>query len=434
MKTAAAFALLCLFASTAAITGEPPAPPEKPEPPKRPFPALPAVIWYEDFEIEPSHFEKGKVGPNPVPQMKNNNCMELTEQDKNNKQIWTIFKPLMVAAKFPDGTNPAHISFYMNVWVEVPGDFTIKAFHKGGDYQDKVIVSKEKTWVPVSIKIADMRNKNNRAEPEHLIDKVEIFFAPRDKKEFKKAYIDDLIVTTGAGLKPEMLLPAVKKARQQIYDMTKSPSKDGYSFTQASLEMMKRAVKSAPPSRKNKAVVAFGPRAEDGAEIAKGLATAAGKVKLIGYTFANAEIPEMGPAGGSEEARLFVGSNIDRTSAEYALLVLGVADAKLPGRPSENVRLFVERALEVGVVPIVAIPPTVAGLSDKEKKDFEGYIMAVTNLCSNSGVTIIDSNVAIKTATNPMDGLNLTPAGLEAISSLAAGAIKHIDTHLHAKK
>jgi hypothetical protein len=219
-----------------------------------------------------------------------------------------------------------------------------------------------------------------------------------------------------------------------VQNLTKTASKDGFTFSQGSLEMTKNALKAAPPRRKIKGVVVFGPRPEDGAELAKGLAAAAGKQKLIGYTFANAEIPETGPSGGSEEARLFVSANLERTSAEYSMLVLGVSDSLLPGRPAENVRLFIERSLSVGAVPIVVIPPAVPGLSDKDKKEFDGYLNAVTNLCSNTGVTMIDGGVAIKSATNPLDGLVLNAAGLEAVATLAATAIKHVDSHIHAKK
>jgi len=442
MRSIPAFTLLAFACSlsVAVFSGEPakekdvPAPPEKKEPPKRPFPALQPVIWYEDFEgvgEKISYMEGAKVAAeNPFPPMKDNACLELGEQDKNNKTRWVVVKPLQVSAKFADGTAPNQIGFYMNVWLEESGTIKLKCFHKGGDYEDNFTVSKEKVWTPVFFKLADLRNKANRAEAAHLIEKMEIFYVPREKKEFKKAYLDDLLITTGVP-KGDVLLPAVQKARQQITGMIKTTAKDGYNFSQTNQETLKAALKSTGPAkRRNKSVLAFGSRPEDAAELVKGLTAAAPKLKLTGYTFSGGEIPEMGPAGGIDDTRVFLPANLARTDAEFVLILLSAADAKLPGRPADSVRLAIDRSFEQGAIPIVALPPVVPGLADKDKKDLDGFVNAVSNLCGNKGVSVIDTAIAIKSATNPMDGAELSPAGLDAVASLAAAAMKHIETNV----
>lgn len=412
---------------------EPPPVPEKKEPPRRPFPALQQVIWYEDFESEklPPYMEQAKNSENPVPQMKTNTCCELAEQDRNNKTRWVVVKPLQVAAKFPDGTAPNQIGFFMNVWIEETGTIKLKCFHKGGDYEDNFTVSKEKQWVPVQFKLADLRNKANRAEADNLIEKMEIFYVPREKKEFKKAYIDDLLITTGVP-KSDVLLPAVQKARQQITGMIRTMAKDGYAFNQANQEILKRALKPAagPAKRRNKSILAFGARPEDSAELVKSLTAGAAKQKLTGYSIVPAEVPEMGPAGGLDDSRAFLVSNIVRTEAEFVLLMLSAQDGKVPGRPADNVRLAIDRALEQGTIPIVVLPPVIPGLSDKEKKDIDSFVTSVTNICSGKGISLIDTAFAVKSATNPMDGAELSAAGIEAVAGVATAAIKHIETNV----
>jgi len=434
MKTLPALALLAFAVSVCSgePAKEPPAPPVVKEAPRRPFPALQNVILYEDFEVEKVPYIDGaKVATeNPVPQMKDNQCLELGEQDKNNKTRWAVVRPLQLAAKFPDGTAPNMIAFSMNVWIEEFGTIKLKCFHKGGDYEDNFSVSKEKQWVPVNFKLSDLRNKANRAEAANLIEKMEIFFVPREKKEFKKAYLDDLLITTGIP-KADVMLPAVQKARQQLIGMTKTTAKDGYNFNQTNQETLKAALKTTGPAkRRNKSILAFGSRPEDGAELVKGLTAGAAKNKLTGYTVSNGEIPEMGPAGGMEDIRAFLPANLARTDAEFVLILLNAQDAKIPGRPADNVRLVIDRSLEQGAIPIVALPPVIPGLADKDKKDLDGFINAVSNICGSKGVSIIDTAVAIKSATNPMEGADLSPAGLDAVAALAAAAMKHIETNV----
>jgi lysophospholipase L1-like esterase len=436
-RVSATLLLLAFVLPTAfrAAAAEPAPPPEAPKPPFRPYPQLPPVLWYDDFSEKWSYYTEAKpTDVNPDLRQKGNPCLEMGPAwDKNNKVQWIVVKPQTMNVKFPNGDKPQAVAVFFNVWIEETGEIKLKCVHKGGDYEDKIAVSKEKEWYPLTFKLGDMRNKASHAEPEHIIERMEIIYTPREKKEYKKVYIDDLLITTGLP-KPQMVLPIVQKFRHEIVEMTKSYDADGYTFNAHSRERMKDIVKAGGRRKRNKTVTVFGPRPGDAAELAKGLASAAGKLKLNVYTFANGDIPDLGPTTGLEDARAFVASNVARSESDVVLLLLSASDAKLPGRPSEHVRLFVERAIEHGAIPIVCLPPEIPGLADKEKKDLDGFNNAVTNLCDNVGAPILNTTMALKSVPAAFDGTNLNAAGLEAVANLAATAIKHIDTQVLSAK
>ncbi|HYG76432.1 MAG TPA: hypothetical protein VEK08_15610 [Planctomycetota bacterium] len=434
MLRAGAFALLATFLiGTALQAGEEPPPAnEPPSKPWRPFQDLPEVLWYEDFDTETKNYAPGKWTEG-APAL-TGHCMELgVHPHARNEKVVYVEGKVNSPLKMPGGLNPTTIFIQFMVWVEDSGDFRFKVRHASGEYEEKIPITKEKQWTPFTCRFSDLRAKGNRVEPDHITRSFEILFKPRDPKAYKKAYIDDLVITTG--VRPPEVLGRLMAARKAIVDVTKVPSKDGFSFSVHAQDQLKTIVKgNKGKPRKPKSVLVMGARETETDELIKALNAAAPKIKATGFQFVPCSGPDELPAYGLDDMRTLLPFALQKDNPEVVLLMLSAADAFRPGRASESVKVILERTLEAGAIPIVCLPASAATLDKKDKPKVDGFITSVGNVCLQLGVPFVDSNVAIKGAQNPFDKIELSSAGLESVGGIAAQVLKHLDAYLFARK
>jgi len=426
--------LLLTVVSTSLSAGEePPLKAEPPGKPWRPYPELPDVLWYEDFETDSKLYGAGKIIEGAPAY--SGKCMELGahEHAKHEKLVWLEGKVNSTPLKIPGGLNPNAIFIQFMVWLEDSGEVRIKFKHAAGEYEEKVPVSKEKQWTPVICRFSDMRTKNGRPEAEHIAKSFEILFKPRDVKAYHKAYVDDIVITST--VRPPEILGALMSVRKAVVDLTKLPSKDGYAYSVQSQEVLKAIVKAnkAKP-RKPKSVLVMGARETDTQDLIKGLSAAAPKIKAMGFQFTPSAAPDESPAYGLEDMRTLLPSALLKENPEVVFLMLSAADALRPGRPSESVRVILERTLESGAIPVVCLPASAASLDKKEKPKVDGFINSVTSLCLQMSVPYIDAGVAIKSAQSPFEKIELSASGVESVATIAAQVFKHLDAFLFARK
>ncbi|HYG76433.1 MAG TPA: hypothetical protein VEK08_15615 [Planctomycetota bacterium] len=421
----AIFAVVCGLG----FAGEPEA--LKVEPP-RPFPELRDVLWFEDFENPGTLFEKGKIVTENS-QMPGGHTYELGEADwgRNEKFVWANVPLTRSGAKIPGGMNPNQVMVQFMIWSDDTGEITIKCKHKDGDYEEKARPNKEKMWVPITIKFADMRNKNSMPKAEHVTDWLEILFRPRDKK-YPKVYIDDFIIT-GNAVRPMDVMPRVMLARKAVVELTRTVAKDSFSYSPHTQDLLKSALKSAGVRRKPKHVLVIGSTPGDSDDLVKALSTAAPKIKATGYTFNAATAPD-GTAGGLEDMRMLLPYNVQKENPESMLMVLSYADALRPGRPSESVRVVLERALGAGCVPIVVLAPAAPSLGKDEKTKVDAFNTGIVNVCIQLGVMYIDPNAANKSAPEAYDKNELSALGRDGMATVAAQAVRHLELNLFNKK
>jgi hypothetical protein len=427
----AAILLAMAFALRAGEDAPPPGPPEKPW---RPFPEVQEVLFYEDFENPENIAEKGKVVADAPGVAPGGHTYELGEADwgKNEKAVWAAIGINKTKLKVPGGTNPNLVWVQAMFWTDESGDAMFKFKHGSGEYEDTQRAIKEKTWVPVVMRFSDLHNKNGRPEAEQVCNAFEVIFKPRDKKKLPKVYIDDIIITTN-GVRPAEVLPRAMVARKSVLDLTRSVARDGFNYGPHSQEILKAALKAAGPRKKPKSAIVMGVKPADADDLIKGINAATAKIKATGFTLAAAAAPE-GTVSGIDDMRTLLPYNLAKENVEYAVLAFGAADAMKSGRPSESVRIILDRTIAAGAIPIIVLAPSAPALKKEDKTKVDAFNNAVINVALQMGVTMIDPNLATKSAATAYENNELSAAGLEAVSGLAAASLKHIDANLFAKK
>jgi len=420
------FALLTA-AAPASFGGE-----EPPAKPWRPFPELNDVLWFEDFENPSTLFEKGKVATeNSL--TPGGHTYELGEADwgRNEKVVWTAAQINRSGLKVPGGLNPNHIMVQFNIWADDSGEITIKFKHSAGDYEEKARPNKEKMWVPVTIKFADLRNKAGLPKPEQVAEWLEIIFKPRDKK-LPKVYIDDVIFTSNS-VRPMDVMPRILSARKNVIELTRTVAKDSFNYSPHNQDMLKAALKTAGVRRKPKHVLVIGSTPSESDELVKALAVAAPKIKATGFAFNPVSTPD-GTAGGLDDMRLLLPYNMQKENAESVLLEMGYEDVMRPGRPAESVRVVIERALAAGCIPVVVLAPLSPSLGQGEKTKVESFNTGISNVCIQTGAVYIDPNAANKSAPAAYDKNELSAAGRDGVAAVAAQVVRHLELNLFTRK
>ena len=170
----------------------------------------------------------------------------------------------------------------------------------------------------------------------------------------------------------------------------------------------------------------IGTHGDDAQTLVKSLTAAASKQRATGFAFVAAVSPDGGAAGGLSDLRTCLSYNIQKSEAEYAVILLGVADSLSENRTSEYVRVVMDRAIGMGCVPVLGLPVT--SLLPKDKKDkVDGVNNTLTNLCGQMGVPAMDLGFAVKGEKGAFDGDELNTQGVEAAAGLAMTVLKHLD-------
>src|SRR4029078_850888 len=146
-------------------------------------------------------------------------------------------------------------------------------------------------------------------------------FRPRDIKQYSKIYLDDFMIV-GNNIRPPDLMPRVQMVRKMVLDVTKTPAKDGFSYSVQLQENLKAALKTANKRHRGKTVLVMGVHPADNDQLVKTLGVAATKIKASGYKFEPFVTPEGEPSAGLDDMRTLLAYNLQKSDAEAVLLVL----------------------------------------------------------------------------------------------------------------
>lgn len=420
--------LACL--AVRAFGGDPEPPPP---PPWRPIPELPALLWYEDFEMDKKLFEKGKLKAELKEPTATSGAQvaEMVKADKENANI--VLKLSLTKLAMPGGLNPKEIHIQFNLWSNDKGKVKVKFNHKDGDYSEDTAISKEKAWIPISMKLGTFRNKNNYAEAADVCTKMEIKVDPAEGR-VPVVYVDDIFITYG--VRPVDLAPRVLAMRKVVTDLTRTAAKEGFDFSPHTQEALKNAAKSGSARRKPKTVLVLGSTPGESDALAKALDRAAPKAKLAGFKFVPASAPNGSVLGGLEDARALLAYACHKSEAEMVVVAMGHADASSKGRVGDGLKALLARVTAAGCLPILCQIPVKADLDKKEKSKVEGFNNTAANVCKDAGVPYVDSTVAIKAlpAGAAFEKSDLNAAGLDALAATAAEAVRHVETNVLGRK
>lgn len=413
MKYAAFAFLICCAASWG---GEPPAP--------RPrfISDMPEVLWYCNFEGETSPFAGGAFHQEaPCAPGTRAYKSQRSDHNKDKGERWAITSAELKDPNisFPAGIEPATIFIHVLVWSDIPGDIIVKCKYAQGDYQTLEHLKDAKTWVPIVVPMNEMRNKNVRPEAAHVCNGIEIALRTRGK-EWPNLYIDNILVTQS--INPLAVLPKLLLREKKATALKRSPEKDGFKYSLEGQEMLLASLKGTA-RRKDKTVLVAAPRAEDGAGLIAQLSGADKKGKPLNFSLTQIANPGGESAGGWEDLRAFLPHNIQKTDAQFTLIVLSPADLLTQPRPLEGIQAILERALSSGTIPVICTPPVPPTLPEREK--FVAMIATITGMCERAGVPWVDGSLAVKNSPTALNGNDLTPGGLDGIGAAAFPALKH---------
>jgi hypothetical protein len=406
-----------------------PAPEPKIERPRGPFAELPMVLFYESFEGATTAFKNGKVDAETV-QFPNTHSFKLQEADWGRNDKW-VYGYVENTVPFPAGLDPNDVHIQFSIWSDDPS-LELLVRLKNGDFEDKPRLPKPKTWCPIAIKLNDTTKDKKRPTKDSSFTRMEFGLKPRDKNKLPNVFIDDVIVTTG--VKPAMVLPRVAAAAVKSAAATRTADKDGFSFSPQAADALEAAYKPFKGRQKARTVVVIGGRGKDTEELIKGMTAAAPKVKATGFSLLPAPTPDTQPVVGLDGMRTLLPYAIHKTDAECVLLVLSFADSQAPGRSTDAVRVAMDRAFEMGCIPIVCLPAAPGNISKQAKTKLDGLTTTVTNFCNQHGLPWMDAATCAKKVEKAMDGNELNAAGVEAVAGVAMEAIKHLDTQFFKRK
>lgn len=424
---------MLLSAVFTACAGEPAKPDkEKTEKPAfkpnpwRPYKDVPDVLFFETFETQPAWIKEGKIAEDPTaPSGKN-----VLKLDSGKDSA--IMKGQFIATqlKFPSGLQPKDISISFAINSDEAGQVVVKFLYTSAtsksDYQDTTPVPKVKTWGVVTMKLSDMiKDKKRAAEPDQIISDIEISVKPpkNHKGDAPKVMIDDFIITVNG--RPEDLKPRVMQAEKKRLDMEKRVERDGYAYSMSANDFLKDLLKPFKGKKTAKSVLVFGGSPAETESWVKSL-SAAPKAKESGFAFSAAASPESGTEaiGGLADLRMLIQYNLAKNT-ELALFIIGMTDANGPGRPAENIRVAIERALAMGTVPVVVVPaPENSGQAAKAG----AFAKAMAERCTQLGVPCIDASFL--QAKDAKGVVTVAPVPAEKVAALTMTALKHLHDSL----
>lgn len=398
------------------------------EKPYRQYPELPDVLYYEGFETSAVTWKGGAVDTTVV-QRPGNHSYKLAKVKQDKDEVFTASVDLPV--KFPAGMEPNEVYIQFMLCTDQPGELSVKL--KEGDWEEKPRSFKtNKTWWPVLMKVAEFhKDKSPRPTKASSFNGVALTYklkastekaipekANTEKASTENFFIDDFIISYRTP--PANLLPALAALEAKRATLVRSIGDHGFTFNPQIKETMQSVFKRLP-ARKARTVLIVGAKPKDTEDLVKGMNASPAKLKAQGLNFVAATGPDGSCLGGLDDMRTLLSYSARKNEAEMALLMLGNADAEKPGRPSENVRAVLERALEANCVPIVCLPPS------EEGGKVNGFISSVNNACIALSLPWIDEGFGLKEVKNAFDGKELAAPGLEKFSELAVLAIKHME-------
>lgn len=408
--------------------------------PWRPFPELPSLLWVQDFDHDLTGISKSQLveapksaepepvkGKAPSPAaapapakapVASGSAMAFTEAQLAGTIEKVSVCSISLSAtklKFPDGQKTPGIFFYAQFWTEVAGEMTITLTTKDGPREEKRPLAAAKSWTPVTVRLSEFAGRGGRMKDTDLVTEIRFLFRPNTATTFQKAYVDNLIVTSGAKTIDEVL-PFVDRALKKAHEMDRSAANDGFTYSESAADLLRTALKSDKNKRKNRSVLVFEPGRREPA-LCKALTTVASKAQFSGK-FLPAGSPDQSAVGGLSDMRMLFRYNNASLESEFVLIPLSAVDARKGD--SESVKVLIDRALAAGCIPVVCLP----FVTDSEKAQTESFANAVRTLCSSKGVTYVEKPATAKDSPREPDS--------EAL--LYAKALKHLEVHFLRRK
>ena len=323
-------------------------------------------------------------------------------------------------ARFPAGTEPRLINFQFFVWAEESA--TVKCMFSGKvNYNDLPHPVKPKTWEKISSNISESRasDKKTSLTKSEVISGLQIIVD--SKTANSAAYVTDICVTSGA--LPDEVMPRLFQKLAKLTEVLRLPAKDGFTYSETANGLLKAAVKDAGKRRDSKKVLVIGGHPDDGATMLKALKSATAKSKATAFSFVAATAPDNSPLGGVDDMRTLLSYNIEKTNAEFVLLLFRNAVTAKGDLDYEGIRACLERALEAGCIPVICMPPN-GGKA-------ESFIRSVSRYCSDLGIAWVDTDSALKSNARAMENNEVGAEGFDSLATVAFNAIKHVDTYIH---
>jgi len=395
----------------------------RPQPRWYPFPKLPAVLWFDDYEEESHLGSGGQVAETPDKPGSKSYQLGKRPVMYNNQRMDASVATLPFGTtrlSVPGGLKPTQLIFRFNVWAEEVGSIRLKVATKRSSKDVRGTKVPAKKWTPISFRLSEVKDM----KPEDVLQNVEVFYLPGVGTQFRKVYLDDVMILNGVK-KPEALLPILEQYRAQMKQQERDQEKDGFTFRLRALHPLKEAVKGS--RRKRRSVLVFPPRAEDGATLQQAFKTGASKTKLYGHTFQLAESPD-GQAGGLEDARTLLPYNLDKHQSEFVIIMFSYKDMKTPGCAPEVVQVAIERALQVGCIPVIVMPPLLN--SAPGRANVEDFVKKAGTLARTKGVVVIEASSLLAKISDALVKEELGPKGLEATAAVVCEALKCLNLHV----
>lgn len=394
-----------------------------PEKPRLPFPELPAVLWYDDFEAPSTLASGGKWGEAPNdPGRKAYQLGEVRFQNSTKVGARAELNLSNSGLNIPNGLNEAQILLEFKVWAEDVGDIQLEVTTQKGPVRirgDHLTAAK---WTPISIRLSQIP----QLKPADTIVKIQVLYIPSTAVTFRKVYLDDFMALNGVR-RSEDVMPLIQALIKRRQDMERNPEKDGFLFRAEHLEDLRQTLRAQTQRRKPRTVLVVPPRPQDGEALVQALQKAAPEARLSGYSFVPAEAPGGTPSGGLEDVRTLLPYNLNKSQAEFALIMFSYGDLQSGGCSPEVAGVAVDRALALGCVPVLIVPPLVAA---PNRAKLEGVVKALNEMGASRSIVVVEASSQHKDAGNTVVQGELGPAGFGTTAAAALNAVKCLELHI----
>ena len=392
----------------------------------------PNVLWYENFEGKSTTFDSGEISTVHA-SIEGGHAYKLGRGDADSKVVSASVDLSASTLKVPGGHDPRKINIQFMLWTEASGTLTFTVQTEKVSFTASKIMQQTKRWALFSVRSDDLRDeKGKRPGIDESWTSIEIQFDPGIQKLIPEVYIDDFLVSFDVS--PAAVKQIVAERDRARALIQRSVDVSGFEFSPNSPSVLKNALKAARTqarpvssahSEKNFTAAVIGPTPQESEMLAK-LCAAAGK--SLGYSFAACQGADDKIIGGFDAAGKNLTEILQKTPAQFALLVIGPSDVSEADAATEKTGRIIERALAAGCIPILCLPPVVAAnLSAEEQGLLQTFNVAVSAECDKRSIPYIDESFALKAADMAS---TWTPTALDGLAKLSVSCIKHISQNV----
>jgi len=402
--------------------------------PWRPVPELPDLLWYTEFEesddIAKKLYKNGTIvsadpskpdeKPNDRmnrPPWQNDPYMKVDQVGKpEEKKAELIIFLSATKLRMPDKLKPNHIFLGFRIWSNLPGKVTVM-IRAGKDLRETLTIPRARTWAPMKVSLAQLRNKNDRMQPESVANELRITFkANRAGDESPAVFVDKILFAHRTP--PEHVAMQLMAWQAKMGMLVKTPEKDGFFYNDKMHTTMQKLAMGA--KHRGPALV-FLPVAAGKTDPSAAWNDAALRARMRGVKFEVAHDPRKLPLFGVDDTRAFLPYLLDKTDARAGMIVITKEEALRVGKETNSLRLILTRLQDAKAAPFVCLPA-----ADEKNKRLAEFLAAAIKLCGELGVPYIDQGFAFKNVKAPYEKGKLTEEGQKALCALMVPAYKHV--------